>query len=54
MRTDWDQIPIVIESKVEPNRKNPHAASLPQERSERLVALVRRAMLRRAQRIAKN
>ena len=53
-RIDWDQIPIVIEPRDEPNPQNRHAAASPQERSESLVALVRRIMLRRVLRIAQN
>ena len=53
-RIDWDQIPIVIEPKDVPNPQNPYADAGPQERSESLVALVRRIMLRRLLRIAQN
>ena len=46
-RIDWDQIPIVVESKDQPNPQNPHAAASPQERAESLATLARQIMLRR-------
>jgi hypothetical protein len=53
-RIDWDQIPIVIESKDDRNPHNPHAAGSPQDRSESLGRLARQILLRRARRIAQN
>lgn len=53
-RIDWEQIPVVIEPKAEPNPQNPHAAASPQERAESLGHLARQILLRRARRIAQN
>ena len=53
-RIEWGQIPILIESKDDPNPQNPHAAASPEARSESLMALVRQILLRRVRRIAQN
>ena len=53
-RIDWDQIPVVIEPKDEPNPKNPHAGESQEERAESLRSLARQILLRRVRRIAQN
>ena len=53
-RIDWDQIPIVVEPRDEPNPQNRHAAASPQERAESLATLARQILLRRVGRIAQN